>query len=143
MSTKITVENCTTVGIKNGIINIRGSTLFQGSLRDVYLVRYMEPSRTLQLLYLNMTVETVMPLNTSIQFISNTLPVYFYQMYESPLLTAINLSMVSFLQVEQSSDSVGRIVIHFTSGIPITISSSQNVTESFVKMCELVEYTRQ
>jgi hypothetical protein len=143
MSNKITIENCTTVGIKNGIINIRGSTLFQGSLKDVYLVRYMEPSRTLQLLYLNMTVETVMPLNTSLQFISTTLPVSFYQMYEAPLLTGINLSLISFLQVEQSSDSTGRIVIHFSNGTPITISSTQNVTETFIKMCELVEYTRQ
>jgi len=135
----ITIENCSTVGIKNGIINIRGTILFQASLKDAHLIRYLEPSRTLQLMFTNGVVETVMPANTTTQFLATTLPSYFYQIYETPVFIAVNMKLISFLH----TDGIGKIVIHFFNGTPGTINLGQNVIEYFVKICEMVEYIRQ
>jgi hypothetical protein len=133
MSTSHIIENCSVVVIKNGTIYIRGTTSFQGKMDKVYLIRYNEESKTLLLDYGNISVQTVMPKDATVEYFMNTLPSYFFNVNENSILTCFNMHLISFVQMKENT-----IFLQFSNGIPVSLTVKD--ASSFVNICSILEY---
>lgn len=152
-SITIAIENCNDLAIHNGIINIRGSELFQAKLADAYLITYKENEKKLLMMFPRVNIEThpkvavsemrngqeeMVPKDMTVQYLVNSLPSTFFKIAQNGDCTCINIKMMSFIRFTDGEQK--QISILFSNGIPMAMSV--NDVQPFARLCELMEMVR-
>lgn len=140
--TTITIENCTDIAFRNGIVNIRGSVLFQGKLDDVYLIKYNKATNSLLFMFPNVNVDVTPRMTVGegtnempMIYLINNLPSSFFKMVSDQEATCVNVNKAAFLRFvdgEQKS-----ITVLFSNGVPMSITVGE--INGYVRMCEMME----
>lgn len=131
----IRIENCSSLAVKDGLLYARGSTLFQGKVADVFMAKYTDEIKCLQLFYPNLEVSIIVPSANTPEHIANIFPQFFYRLHTQTMLQFFNFKLLSFLQMTRNA-----MVLHFSNGIPITVTiDEQNIIGIFSQCCSLQE----
>lgn len=131
----ITIENCTSLDIKGELLNIRGSTLFQGKHRDIFMAKYVASEQSLQLFYsaqlqINVRFAPSVASTLTPEQIQSIFPQYFFRLHSQGMMQFFNFKMVSFLQMTSNA-----IILLFSNGVPITITIDEANVINIYSQC--------